>query len=104
MRPSTVFLLVPAVVIAAIVAVANRGLVTVSLDPFSDTHPAIVLQMPLYVLVFLTLLLGVILGALATALGRAVRRSPRASRAPESIERALVPVDTAKARDDSSPA
>ena len=90
-------------VIAAVVAVANRGLVNLSLDPFSDTHPAIVVQMPLYVLVFFAVLLGVILGGLAVALGRAVRSRPsRASRPPESIERALVPVDTAKARDDSS--
>jgi hypothetical protein len=101
-RPSTAFLLVPAAVIAAVIAVANRGDVRLSLDPFSDAHPALVLEMPLFVLVFLALLLGVFLGGLAVALRRASRgRPPRSS---VSVERAIVPLDVARAGNDSSEA
>jgi len=101
-RPSTAFLLVPAAVIAAVIAVANRGDVRLSLDPFSDAHPALVLEMPLFVLVFLALLLGVFLGGLAVALRRASRgRAPRSS---VSVERAIVPLDVARAGNDSSEA
>ena len=103
MKLSTAFLLVPAAVIAAVIAVANRGDVRLSLDPFSDTHPALVLQMPLFVLVFLAVLLGVLLGGLAVALRRAGRG--RASQRPSvSVERAIVPLDVARAGNDSSEA
>lgn len=100
MRPSTVFLLVPAIVIAAVIAVANRTPINLSLDPFSDVHPALVIQLPLYLLLFAVLLLGVVLGGLAVALRRATRN--KAPRVPESIERAIVPLDGAQARNDSS--
>lgn len=100
MRPSTVFLLVPAVVIAAIIAVANRAPIRLSLDPFSDAHPALVFEMPLYILLFAALLLGVVLGGLAVALRRATKSKP--PKVPESIERAIVPLDGAHAQNDSS--
>lgn len=100
MRPSTVFLLVPAVIIAAIIAVANRAPINLSLDPFSDTHPALVVQMPLYLLLFAVLLLGVFLGGAAVAFRRATRS--KTPRVPESIERAIVPLDGTRAQNDSS--
>ena len=70
MRLSTYFLLVPVAVIAAALAVANRAMVSFSLDPFSDVHPALVIQMPLFLLLFLTLLLGVMIGGMAAMIGR----------------------------------
>jgi uncharacterized integral membrane protein len=58
------------VVLLAALAVANRRPVIFSLDPFSDTHPALAFQSPLALLLFLALLLGVILGGLAAGLAR----------------------------------
>ncbi len=75
MRVSTAFVLVPAVIVAAVIAVANRQQVTFRLDPFSAENPAIAFSMPLFLLVFLALLVGVLLGAATVALRRAARPS-----------------------------
>ena len=78
MRLSTVLILVPVVIVAAIIAVANREIIVFRLDPFSAAHPAVAFAMPLYLLLFLTLLLGVLLGGLTVALRRAgLRRAAR---------------------------
>ena len=73
MRLTTLLMLIPAVVIAAIIAVANRQLVTFSLDPLSAAYPAIAVNMPLYAVVYVAILLGVLLGW-ATAIFRRGRR------------------------------
>lgn len=54
--------LLPVAIVAVALAVANRGPMTVSLDPFSREAPAYVLTLPVYVVVLLTLVLGVVLG------------------------------------------
>jgi len=72
---STYALGLPAVVIAVVIAVANRQSVVFSLDPFSQTTPAIALRMPLFVLLFLTLGAGVVLGGIASFLSRRGRSS-----------------------------
>jgi uncharacterized integral membrane protein len=46
-------------------AVANRQIVTVSLDPFDQASPALVLSQPMYLIVFVLLLGGVVLGGSA---------------------------------------
>lgn len=92
MRLSTYFLLVPVAVIAAALAVANRGMVSFSLDPFSDVHPALVIQMPLFLLLFLTLLLGVVIGGIAAMIGR--RKRTRAQPESKTIQsKALARID-----------
>lgn len=96
---STALLLIPAIVIAGVIAVANRADIRLSLDPFSDAHPALVIEMPLYLLLFGAVLLGVVLGGLAVALARATHRRERPS---ASVERAIVPLDAARSGDDSS--
>ncbi len=70
MRLSTYVMGVPAVVIAVVVAVANRQNVIFSLDPFSRAAPALALRLPLFVLVFVVLGVGVLLGGLASLLSR----------------------------------
>jgi uncharacterized integral membrane protein len=80
LRLSTYFLLVPALIIAAALAVANRGMVAFSLDPFSDVHPALVIEMPLFLLLFLTLMLGVLIGGIVALIGRFKRVRPQAER------------------------
>jgi uncharacterized integral membrane protein len=61
---------VPAVAIAAVVAVANRQTVHFSLDPTSQTAPAIVFDVPLFVLLFIVLVMGVLLGGIANSISR----------------------------------
>jgi uncharacterized integral membrane protein len=58
-------ILVPLAVIIVAFAVANRQIVTVSLDPFSAEHPAASLTLPLFALVIVLLVLGVLIGGIA---------------------------------------
>ncbi len=73
MRLSTYVYGVPAVLILGGLSVANRQDVRFSLDPFSQSHPALSFDAPLYALLFLFFLLGVLLGGLVTMLGRLLR-------------------------------
>ena len=91
MRLSTYFLLVPAIVIAAALAVANRATVPLSFDPFSDAHPAFVIEMPLFLLLFFTFLLGVLIGGVVALIGR--RKRPRSPERESKETTALVPVE-----------
>jgi len=75
-------ILIPLAVVIVAFAVANRQIVTVSLDPFSAEHPASSLSLPLFALVIGLLILGVVIGGVATWLGhgrwrRAARRFER---------------------------
>ena len=58
-------ILVPLGLVIVALAVANRGIVTVSFDPFSATDPAFALRAPLFVLVFVLVIVGVIIGGVA---------------------------------------
>lgn len=94
MRLSTYLILVPAILIAAALAVANRGVVGLSFDPFSDSDPALVVQVPLFLLVYLTFFAGVLVGGIAAMLSRGKRRA-RGAEKKES--RALIdPRDVSK--------
>jgi uncharacterized integral membrane protein len=58
-------ILVPLAVIIVAFAIANRQIVTISLDPFSAEHPAASLTLPLFALVIVMLLFGVLIGGIA---------------------------------------
>jgi uncharacterized integral membrane protein len=58
-------ILVPLAIVIIAFAVANRQIVTVSLDPFSAQHPAASLTLPLFALVFVLLVVGVLIGGIA---------------------------------------
>jgi uncharacterized integral membrane protein len=64
-------ILVPLAVIIIAFAVANRQIVTVSLDPFSAEHPAASLTLPLFALVIVLLVVGVLIGGIAAWLRQA---------------------------------
>lgn len=74
-------LLIPLAIVLVMFAVANREMVTVSLDPLNPAQPAWSLRMPLFILVLGTLTLGVMVGGFAAWLrqGR-YRRSARGLR------------------------
>lgn len=55
-------------------AVANRGVVPLSLDPFSTDAPALLLRPPLFVVAFAALALGVLLGGIASWLAQGKHR------------------------------
>jgi uncharacterized integral membrane protein len=58
-------ILVPLGVIIIAFAVANRQIVTVSLDPFSAERPAASLTLPLFALIIVLLVIGVLIGGIA---------------------------------------
>jgi uncharacterized integral membrane protein len=71
-------ILVPIAVVIIAFAVANRQVVTVSLDPFSAEHPAASLTLPLFALVIVLLVVGVVIGGVAAWLRQAKwRRTAR---------------------------
>jgi len=79
----------PIAILLIALAVANRGWVPFSLDPFNAANPALTFQAPLFVLLFLTLVLGMFLGSIATWLRQApYRKMARQQRAqqPESTD------------------
>lgn len=55
-----------AVVAASLFAVANRGAVTVSLDPLPPADPAWTFQLPLYLVIFAAMFAGILLGGFIT--------------------------------------
>jgi len=61
-----VVVLVPLAVILIALAVANRGPVAFTLDPFNPGNPGLTLQLPLFFLLFAALVVGMIIGSLAT--------------------------------------
>ena len=58
--------LVPLAIILVALAVANRGPVSFTLDPFNPGNPALTWQVPLFVLIFAAIVVGMIVGSLAT--------------------------------------
>jgi uncharacterized integral membrane protein len=58
-------ILVPLAIVIIVFAVANRQIVTVSLDPFSSDRPAAAASLPLFALIIVLLILGVLLGGIA---------------------------------------
>lgn len=61
-----IVVLVPLAVIIIALAVANRGAVPFTLDPFNPGNPALTVEWPLFVYLFGVLALGMLIGSLAT--------------------------------------
>ncbi len=76
MKLSTYLVALPTAAVAIVVAVANRHGVVFSLDPFSQDAPAIAVELPLFVLLFLAVLVGVFLGWLVGIAPRVKRLLP----------------------------
>lgn len=72
--------LAPIALIVVVMAVANRGPVAVSFDPFNRDNAAASVVLPLFALVFVCLIIGVIIGGVAVWLRQATHRR-RARRA-----------------------
>ncbi|OHV86739.1 LapA family protein [Mesorhizobium sp. ORS 3428] len=61
-----VVVFVPLAVILIALAVANRGPVAFTLDPFHPGNPALTLTWPLFIFLFLALAIGMVVGSMAT--------------------------------------
>jgi uncharacterized integral membrane protein len=61
----TLLILIPIAVLLVTFAVANRQAVTVSLDPFDQAQPALVVAPPLFALLLGVLIAGVVIGGAA---------------------------------------
>ena len=74
MRLTTWIVALPAALVAIWIALANRQAVSFSLDPFSRSAPAIAVEMPLYLLIFVAFIAGVLLAGMALGVRRIARR------------------------------
>ncbi|MBB5049325.1 putative integral membrane protein [Rhodopseudomonas rhenobacensis] len=82
----TALVLIPLGLIIFVFALANRQLVTVSLDPFAGNDPELAATLPLFVLLIGVAILGVIAGSTVTWLRqRRWRKAARRHQA-EAIE------------------
>ena len=62
----TALVLIPLGLIFVVFAVANRHLVTVSLDPFNTSDPSAGVTLPLFVVIIAVAIVGVVAGGCAT--------------------------------------
>lgn len=83
----TAVILVPLAIIFVMFAVANREIITITLDPFDSVQPAYAFKLPLFLLIFALIAVGVLIGGLVTWLKQGRWRA-RARRA-EADARAL---------------
>jgi hypothetical protein len=75
------FVVVPLTIVVVVLSVANRSLVTFSLDPISAT-PTLSLTAPFFFFLFAALGIGILLGGIATWIGQGKwRRAARGERA-----------------------
>lgn len=71
----------PLVIIAMAIAVANRSSVTFSLDPFDTEAPALGFDVPLFLIILVSVLLGILIGGMgawAQARRKRLAREPQA--------------------------
>lgn len=61
-----VLVIVPIAVVLIALAVANRGAVPFTLDPFNPGNRALTVEWPLFIYLFVTLVAGMIIGSVAT--------------------------------------
>src|SRR5262249_31613326 len=90
---ATIAILVPLAIVLIVFAVANRQIVTISLDPFDSDHPAFSLTAPLFILIFVLVGLGVLLGGIAAWLRQRKWRG-RARRAEAEARELRARLDT----------
>jgi uncharacterized integral membrane protein len=86
-RIVTIVIVVPLAAVIIAFAVANRQMVTVSLDPFNAASPAYAATLPLFILIFALVILGVIVGGVASWLRQGSWR--RAARKLDAENRVL---------------
>jgi uncharacterized integral membrane protein len=79
-----VLIIVPLAVLLIAFAVANRTPVATTFDPFNPGNPALTVQWPLFVVLFIALGLGLVIGGIATWFGQGRYRKLARQRAIEA--------------------
>ena len=87
-----ILVLAPLAIILIALAVANRAPAAFTVDPFNPGNPALTLQAPLFVLLFLALVVGLVIGGLATWLrqGRYRRLARQRAQEAEALRQAAL--------------
>lgn len=68
------FVAIPLAVLLIVFSVANRGVVTMVLDPFSAENPAISVTLPFFVFLFAAFLAGLLVGGFVAWIGQGRHR------------------------------
>lgn len=95
-----VLILVPIAIVLIAFAVANRSPVATTFDPFNPGNPALTVEWPHFVVLFIALALGLVIGGVATWIGQgryrklAKQRSLEAEALKQSQARMLKTVPT----------
>ena len=94
-----IVIFVPLAIILIALAVANRGPASFTMDPFNPGNPALSLQAPLFVLLFVALAVGLIVGGVATWLrqGRYRRLARQRAQEAEALRQAAIRAPAAPA-------
>jgi len=66
--------LLPLAIVLILLSVANRQVVSFSLDPLNADAPAIAFQLPLFVFLFLAVIVGMIIGSSLTWISQGKHR------------------------------
>lgn len=69
-RLVVVLILVPLAIILIAFAVANRAPVATTFDPFDPGNPALTIEWPLFVFLFIAFAFGLLIGGVATWIGQ----------------------------------
>lgn len=83
-----ILVVIPVAIVLIALAVANRAPAAFTLDPFNPGNPALTLQLPLFVMLFLALGIGLLIGSFATWLSQGRHR--REARAKSKEVHALI--------------
>lgn len=83
-----ILVVIPVAIVLIALAVANRAPAAFTLDPFNPGNPALTLQLPLFVMLFLALGVGLLIGSFATWLSQGRHR--REARAKSKEVHALI--------------
>jgi uncharacterized integral membrane protein len=73
-RLLSLIVIVPFALVLILLAIANRGPVTFSLDPFGAPSPAMSVSAPLFVFILASAIIGVVFGGVAVWLGQGQHR------------------------------
>ena len=78
----------PTLIILLLFALANRQMVTLSLDPITPDDPMVAIDLPLWAVLFVGILLGLLAGGVATWIRQSKwRREARACKRDLELER-----------------